>query len=97
LKDPLFSASQKDDAFDLADKGTGDSKETFKPDWDAAFLQEQNEIHGVILVTGDCFNTVDRKLKEVKATLSAKGKSSIAEVATLAGNVRPGENKGHEQ
>jgi hypothetical protein len=87
LKDPLFSASQKDDAFDLADKGTGDSKETFKPDWD----------HGVILVTGDCFNTVDRKLKEVKATLSAKGKSSIAEVATLAGNVRPGENKGHEQ
>ncbi|KAF2451251.1 Dyp-type peroxidase [Karstenula rhodostoma CBS 690.94] len=96
LKDPLFTAGQRGDAFDLADKGTGNTKENFKPDWDAAFLQEQQAIHGVVLVAGDSFESVNGKLEEVKAILSAKGTSSIAEVATLAGDVRPGEFKGHE-
>ncbi|KAL1597921.1 hypothetical protein SLS60_008409 [Paraconiothyrium brasiliense] len=96
LKDPLFAAGQKADAFDLADKGTGDTKDGFKPDWDDAFLQEKQEIHGVILVAGDSFETVDGKLDEVKGLLSTDGTSSIAQVATLAGDVRPGEFKGHE-
>lgn len=97
MGDPLFSAGQRDDAFGLADKGTGDTKETFKPDWDEAFLQEQQEIHGVILIAGDSFESVNGKLEEVKTTLSAEGTSSVTEVATLAGDVRPGEFKGHEQ
>ena len=93
LKDPLFAAGQRDDAFALADKGTGDTKESFVPDWDEAFLQKEQEIHGVILVAGDSFESVNGKLEEVKGTLG----SSIADVATLAGDVRPGEFSGHEQ
>jgi hypothetical protein len=51
----------------------------------------------VILVAGDSCASVHGKLEEVKGKLSAEGTSSIAEIATLAGDVRPGENKGHEQ
>lgn len=67
------------------------------PDWDDAFLQKEQEIHGVILVAGDSFDSVNGKLDEVKSTLSFEGTSSIAEVASLAGDVRPGEFSGHEQ
>ncbi|KAF9739233.1 hypothetical protein PMIN03_005012 [Paraphaeosphaeria minitans] len=96
LQDPLFSAGQRNDARALADKGTGDTDENFQPDWDEVFLQGSQEIHGVILVAGDSFGSVNGKLDEVKATLSADETSSIVEVATLAGDVRPGEFSGHE-
>ncbi|PVH95313.1 Dyp-type peroxidase [Periconia macrospinosa] len=96
LLDPLFKAGQKDDAFALNDKGVGATKEEFKPDWDEAFLQENQEIHGVFLIAGDSFDTVNAKLDEIKNIFTADGTSSIADVATLAGDVRPGENKGHE-
>lgn len=48
-------------------------------------------------MAGDSFESVDGKLGEVKAILSDNGTSSIAEVTTLAGDVRPGKEKGHEQ
>lgn len=67
------------------------------PDWEPAFLQETHEIHGVLLVTGDCYDSVNSKLDEVKAIFTVEGTSAIAEVLTLAGDVRPGKERGHEQ
>ncbi|KAJ4301659.1 dye-decolorizing heme-containing peroxidase [Kalmusia sp. IMI 367209] len=96
LKDELFFKGQKDDAFALGDKGVGDTKETFQADWDEAFLQQTGDIHGVILIAGDSFESVSGKLEEVKGIFSAESIPSITEVATLAGDVRPGNEKGHE-
>ncbi|KAF1965221.1 Dyp-type peroxidase [Bimuria novae-zelandiae CBS 107.79] len=96
LDEPLFAAGQKSDAFALADKGVGDSPEKFTPDWDEAFLQQTHEIHGVLLVTGGSFDMVNDKLDAIKAIFTVDNASSIAEVATLAGDVRPGKEKGHE-
>lgn len=98
LDDPLFAAGQRADAFALADKGTGDTPETFVPDWDDAFLQTTQEIHGVLLVAGDSFETVSAKLEDVKKIFNGDADEEVVkEVATLAGDVRPGKEKGHEQ
>jgi hypothetical protein len=51
----------------------------------------------VVLITGNSFESVNEKLSEVKSMFSSDGVSSITEVATLAGDVRPGDQKGHEQ
>lgn len=77
------------DACGLGDRGTGGCS-NFKPDWDAAFLQE---IHGVTLVAGDSHDTVNSKLADVKQILGA----TVKEITTLSGDVRPGDQKGHEQ
>ena len=78
------------DAFDLGDNGVQQSGESFQPDWDETFLQE---IHGVTLVTGDSDDTVNEKLASVKDILSG----SVTEIATVNGDVRPGDQAGHEQ
>jgi len=86
VKDPLFVAGQKADAEALGDAIQGDGK----PAWDAAFL---STIDGVIMVTGDSHYSVDKHLAEVAAILGP----SIEQVIRIRGDVRPGENKGHEQ
>lgn len=66
-----------------------------KPDWEQAFL---GQIDGVILVAGDSRETVQEKIKEVNEIFSADPKhSSIKIVDTIVGDVRPGDEAGHEQ
>lgn len=78
----------------LGDKGT-QSPTGFIPDWDPAFKEE---IHGLILVTGECHASVDSKLEEIKQIFSVGAhNTSIHEVFRTTGDVRPGAEKGHEQ
>ena len=48
-------------------------------------------------MTGYSFESVNEELNKVKDIFKLENGSSIAEVTTLAGDVRPGEAKGHEQ
>lgn len=103
LSDPLFAAGQLPSAFDLGDAPKPDSvSQSFVPDWDDAFLQSAQEIHGVLLVTGPAFKDVSAKLEEVKSIFRVVGEDEtvvdgMGEVVTLAGDVRPGRERGHEQ
>ncbi|KAG6919706.1 hypothetical protein DXG01_002652 [Tephrocybe rancida] len=83
--EPNFKLGQKDDAKNLGDKVTG----TGAPDWEPEFLQD---IHAVILISGDSHGTVNKQLKEIKDIFGA----SIKEVTTIVGDVRPGKESGHE-
>ncbi|KAF2707322.1 DyP-type peroxidase [Pleomassaria siparia CBS 279.74] len=88
IKDPAFSNGMKNDAAVLGDNGVfGD--DGFVPDWDAAFLEE---IHGVALIAGDSHESVDEKLANVKDIL----KTTVKEISTLSGDVRPGDERGRE-
>lgn len=92
--DPNFLAGQKADAFNLGDKGTGTGKD-FVPDWDPAFLQQ---IHGVILISGDSHGTVNKKLHQIKQLFHIESSHpSIKEVTSIVGDVRPGKQSAHEQ
>lgn len=52
----------------------------------------------MLLVAGDSFETVSSKLEDVKRIFNGDGGEEVVkEVATLAGDVRPGKEKGHEQ
>lgn len=82
------------DASVLGDNGSNEGG-TFKPDWDAAFLQRK--IDGVILVTGENRDKVSQKLEEVKNIFQSYSVSSVEEIVTLVGDVRPGDQRGHEQ
>ncbi|GLB42843.1 putative peroxidase [Lyophyllum shimeji] len=93
--EPNFELGQRQDAKNLGDKGTGDIP-NFVPEWEPAFLQD---IHAVILISGDSHRTVDKKLQEIKEIfgLAPSGnKPSIKEVTTIVGDVRPGKESGHE-
>ena len=79
----------------LGDKGTTSASGAFDPDWLPAF---KKEIHGLILVTGDCHQTVNETLSDIKKIFSVgTPEASIHEVLHLVGDVRPGKEKGHEQ
>jgi hypothetical protein len=92
--DANFLAGQRGDAEALKDKGTGTGP-TFVPDWDPAFLQD---IHAVVLVSGDSHNSVNKELKQVKSVFGVgSAKASIKEVKSIVGDVRPGKEAGHEQ
>ena len=91
--DKNFQTGQKADAVKLGDKGTTTGG-TFVPDWDPAFLQD---IHAVILVTGDSRLTVNNKLNQIKGIFGAGSTTaSIKEVTTIIGDVRAGKNAAHE-
>lgn len=90
IQDPTFTSGMREDAKNLGDSGAPGADGKFQPSWDAAFLQE---LHGVALVTGDSRDTVNQKLASVKQILS----TSVKEVTTITGDVRPGDQKGHEQ
>lgn len=74
----------------LGDNGVVQDDNTFLPDWDDTFLQE---IHAVALVTGDSHETANDKLADVKNIFS----TSVSEIKTLVGDVRPDAEKGNEQ
>ena len=67
----------------------------FDPDWIPAFKQD---IHGVILVSGDSHASVALKIAEVgKIFCFGTHNATVHEVLSLVGDVRPGKEKGHEQ
>jgi hypothetical protein len=94
LADTAFLAGQKADAEALGDQGTSTGG-TFEPDWLPPFKQE---IHGLIIFSGDSHATVNSKLKEVLHIFGfGTSKSSVTEVFRITGDVRPGKEAGHEQ
>lgn len=58
--------------------------------WDAEFKQD---IHGVILITGNSHPQIDTALTDVKNILGA----TIQIVHQIEGHTRPGDISGHEQ
>lgn len=88
-QDSLFTSGMRDGAEGLGDNGVRQG-DKFQPDWDSTFLQE---IHGVTLITGDSHDSLNEKLASVKDILSG----TVKEIATISGDVRPGDQKGHEQ
>ena len=56
------------------------------------------EIHGLIMVTGDNQLRVDEKLGAIRKIFTKSDNTKIiSEVHRLEGNIRPGNQKGHEQ
>ncbi|KAG6849423.1 hypothetical protein H0H93_008571 [Arthromyces matolae] len=92
--EPSFLQGQKENAQSLGDKGTGTTP-NFLPDWDPKFLQD---IHAVVLISGDSHDTVNKQFTAVKSIfgLVSGGQASIKEVTTIVGDVRPGKEDGHE-
>ena len=81
-------------AKNLGDPGTTTGT-TFTPDWLPAF---KKDIHGMILVSGDCHHTVAEVLKKIEYIFNlGSPESSIEEIIKIVGHVRPGKEKGHEQ
>lgn len=63
-------------------------------EWDEDF---KKDLHGLILVTGDCNENVDMKLGSTKALFGCgTPHASIVEVTHIVGHVRPGKEDGHE-
>lgn len=92
INDPLFQAGMLKEAQDLGDRANPD-KPGFEPEWDTEFLQE---IHGVILITGDSHATLNSQLEDVKCILMKDNNHTIKEISKLVGDVRPGNQRGHE-
>jgi hypothetical protein len=94
IGDSVFNKGMLADAENLGDKGTK-SSDAFDPQW----LDEyKEEIHGVILVTGDSHKTVQGKLEEIKDIFSVGEKdATIHKVLSVVGDVRPGAVSAHEQ
>lgn len=94
IGDGAFNAGMLADADSLGDAGTT-SADGFEPSWDPEFKQE---IHGLILIAGDCHATADRSLAVIKEIFSVgKQDATIQEVVRIVGDVRPGELSAHEQ
>ena len=58
----------------------------------------KQDIHGVILITGESHATVDEKLADIEKIFRVDTPSaSIHKIFKVVGDVRPGKEKGHEQ
>ena len=86
----LFVNGQKADAAALGDVTTTGPDGKSVPVWDATFLQP---LDGVILVTAHDSVTLDARIADVKSIFG----QTIHVVEIFEGNVRPGQEKGHEQ
>jgi hypothetical protein len=94
IGDSAFNAGMLADAKNFGDKATSTSG-TFDPNRIPKFKQE---IHGLILVTGDSRTTVEGRLADIKKIfLVGEESATFHEVLTLVGDVRPGDEAGHEQ
>ena len=83
------------DAKDLGDPGTMTPSGDLIPDWFPAFKQD---IHGVILISGDSHPTVEERLRDISKIFSVGAhNATIHEVTKIVGDVRPGDQKAHEQ
>ena len=63
-----------------------------QPKYEPTFMSP-DKLHGVILVASNTRQGVDNKLAAIKKVLG----STVKEVDTIEGKVRPKPNKGHEQ
>ena len=94
INDPAFLGGMLTDAI----KNLGDPLTTAtpkSPDWVPAF---KHGVDGMILVSGDCHATVAEKLAEIEKILFVGTPSAtIHEALRIVGDVRPGNEKGHEQ
>lgn len=90
--DPFIIGQLKDSA-SLNDPTIRTNSGT-QPDWDPIFLQQ---LHGVILITGDSHNTIDKQKQQIDNIFGVGGSNaSMVEIASLQGDVRPGDEAGHE-
>ena len=65
------------------------------PDWVPAF---KHGVDGMVLISGECHATVAEKLAEVeKIFFVGTPQATIHEALRIVGDVRPGNEKGHEQ
>jgi len=65
------------------------------PDWDDAFLH--NNIHGLIIISGDSHASVNKKKLEIEAIFGVRTPTaSLSEIISIVGDVRPGDEAGHE-
>lgn len=88
-----FIAGQLKDSPSLNDP-TVHTKSGTQPDWDPIFLQQ---LHGVILITGDSHNTINKQKQQIDNIFGVGGhNASMVEIASLQGDVRPGDQDGHE-
>ena len=85
--DPFIIGQEQDALTNLGDPKSADGK---TPAWDSHFLQD---LHGVILISGDSHDTTDKKKTEIDQIFG----NSIKEIITIRGDVRPGAEDGHEQ
>jgi hypothetical protein len=94
LNDPNFSNGQFADSINLGDRGAGSTVAgqfpPFVPDWDASYY---NRLDGVILYTAEIRETLQEKIKEIDDILH----DSYCLVTSLCANVRPEDQRGHEQ
>lgn len=90
--DPFVVGQRNDAVPNLMDAASqGDTT----PAWDPAFLQP---LHGVILISGDSHDTINKKRQEVEQAFGVHtNTASILEIKDLKGDVRPGDQSGHEQ
>jgi hypothetical protein len=65
---------------------------TNEPNWEEPFTKPEL-LHGVVLVTGNDDAHVKQKLDNIKRAFQ----SSVKELRTISGKVRPAPFKGHEQ
>lgn len=94
IGDTAFTGGMLADASNLGDQGTGSSPATFVPDWIPAFKQD---IHGMILISGDCHVSVAETLAEIEQIFWVGAHNAIIhEVLRIVGDVRPGRETGHE-
>ena len=87
ITDPFIIGQQQDALTNLGDPKSPDGK---TPAWDPRFLRD---IHGVILISGESHGTTDVKKVEIDLHFGL----SIKEIITIRGDVRPGDEDGHEQ
>lgn len=66
--------------------------DTNEPNWEDPFTKPEL-LHGVVLVTGNDDAQVKQKLDSIKKVFQ----SSVKELKTISGKVRPAPFKGHEQ
>ncbi|KAF9476134.1 peroxidase TAP [Pholiota conissans] len=89
-QDPFKLGQRKDAITTLGDPVKLDNN----PDWDPEFLQD---IHGLILISGESHASIEKKKLEVDAIFGVNTPhASIKEIATIRGDVRPGDEAAHE-
>ncbi|KAF9560569.1 peroxidase TAP [Agrocybe pediades] len=89
-EDPFKLGQKKDAVTNLGDPVKSDGT----PDWEAPFLQD---IHGVILISGDSHLNVNKKRLAIELIFGVNTPlASIKEVTSIVGDVRPGDESGHE-
>ncbi|KAF8173681.1 peroxidase TAP [Pholiota molesta] len=91
-EDPFLIGQREDAIKNLGDPVKPDN--SGNPDWNTDFLQD---LHGLILISGESHASIEKKKLEVDAIFGVgTPQSSIKEITTIRGDVRPGDEAAHE-